>query len=213
MKNVDSEISEFNKIDAQSKLEQARQYICQENQDFKSFMLLCKKSALQGNAHSQYIMGIFYEDGIEGLENYFQVEIEADERFYNKEDSKKALLFYEKSAKQGYKPAQYTLGNMYFNGVGTEKDYDKAFYWFKNSKTEFACFYMGYMYEKGLSVEQDYSKAIKWYEKSANMGNSNAAYNLGVMYKMGQGTEINNEKSVMWYESAAKKIMKMLFVI
>ena len=60
MKNIDSEINEFNKIDAQSKLEQAKQYICQDNQDFNKFMISCKMSALQGNAHSQYIMGIFY---------------------------------------------------------------------------------------------------------------------------------------------------------
>ena len=72
MKNIDSDINEFNKIDAQSKLEQAKQYICQENQDFNKFMISCKMSALQGNAHSQYIMGIFYEDGIEGLEKYFK---------------------------------------------------------------------------------------------------------------------------------------------
>ena len=207
MSNVDNDIYEFNKIDAHNKLKEAKQYICGEdvNQDFNKFMISCKMSALQDNAHSQYIMGIFYEDGIEGLEKYFETKIVADEKYYKMKNNEKAMEWYEKSANQGYKEAQYTLGSMYFKGIGTKQDYEKALYWFKNSKTEFACFYVGYLYEKGLGVNQDYKKALKWYEKSANLGNSNAAYNLGVMYKMGQGSEIDYNKSIKWYEKAAQK--------
>ena len=51
-------------------------------QNFKQFMILCKTSALQGNSHAQYIMGIFYEEGILGLERYFESKIEADEKYY-----------------------------------------------------------------------------------------------------------------------------------
>ena len=109
MSNLDNDIYEFNKIDAYNKLQKAIKYFCGENkkQSFDKFMILCKMSALQNNSHSQYIMGIFYEDGIEGLEKYFQTKIEADEKYYKMTNSKKALKWYEKSANQGYKDAQY----------------------------------------------------------------------------------------------------------
>ena len=137
MKNLDNDIYEFNKIDAYNKLEEAKKYFYGDtvNQSFDKFMILCKMSALQNNAHSQYIMGIFYEDGVEGLEKYFQTKIEADEKYYKNTNNKKALEWYKKSASQGYKEAQYALGSMYFKGIDTESDYEKALYWFKNSKT------------------------------------------------------------------------------
>ena len=180
------EIYEFNKIDAYNKLKEAINYITGKDreQDFKKFMILCKTSALQGNSHAQYILGIFFEDGILGLERYFEIKINADEKYYEMTNSKTALKWYKKSARGNYKEAQYAVANMYFKGIDVERDYEKALYYFKSSKTEYACFYVGYIYEKGLGVKQDYKTALKWYEKSANMGNSNSAYNLGVMHKM-----------------------------
>ena len=207
MRSSENEIYEFNKIDAYNKLKEAISYISGENveQNFKQFMILCKTSALQGNSHAQYIMGIFYEEGILGLERYFESKIEADEKYYEMINYQKALQWYKKSAMENYKDAQYAIANMYFKGIGVDVDYEKALYYFKSSKTEYACFYVGYIYEKGLGVEQDYKTAIKWYEKSAQMGNSNSAYNLGVMHKMGQGTKVDFEKAISWYEKAAQK--------
>ena len=130
--------------------------------DFKEFLFLCKASAFQGEMRSQYILGIFYELGIEGLENYFEIEIQADDKWYKMIDYKKALEWYEKSANQGYNRAQYRVGYIYYKGVGVNTDYIKACNWFKKSKTENACFYLGYIYEKGLGVEIDYIESIRW---------------------------------------------------
>ena len=78
------EIYEFNKIDAYNKLKEAINYITGKDreQDFKKFMILCKRSALQGNSHAQYILGIFFEEGILGLERYFETTINTDEKYY-----------------------------------------------------------------------------------------------------------------------------------
>ena len=78
------EIYEFNKIDAYNKLKEAINYITGKDreQDFKKFMILCKTSALQGNSHAQYILGIFFEEGILGLERYFETTIDTDEKYY-----------------------------------------------------------------------------------------------------------------------------------
>jgi len=40
----------------------------------------------------------------------------------------KAFEFYVKSAKQNYNNAQNNLGTFYENGIGIEKDLEKAFY-------------------------------------------------------------------------------------
>ena len=113
------EIYEFNKIDAYNKLKEAINYITGKDreQDFKKFMSLCKTSALQGNSHAQYILGIFFEDGILGLERYFEIKINADEKYYEMTNSKTALKWYKKSARGNYKEAQYAVANMYFKGI------------------------------------------------------------------------------------------------
>ena len=93
MSYSENEVYEYNKIDAHNKLKEAIKYICGENveKNFNKFMILCKMSALQDNSHAQYILGMFYEDGIKGLEKYFETEIEADEKYHKMEDDKKAL--------------------------------------------------------------------------------------------------------------------------
>ena len=95
------EIYEFNKIDAYNKLKEAINYITGKDreQDFKKFMILCKTSALQGNSHAQYILGIFFEEGILGLERYFETTINTDEKYYEMINPKTALKWYKKSAR------------------------------------------------------------------------------------------------------------------
>lgn len=52
-----------------------------------------------------------------------------------KQDTKNSVKWLTESAKNGYGRAQYTLGNVYYNGSsGVKKDYDKAVEWFETSK-------------------------------------------------------------------------------
>ena len=201
------EIYEFNKIDAYNKLKEAINYITGKDreQDFKKFMILCKTSALQGNSHAQYILGIFFEDGILGLERYFEIKINADEKYYEMTNSKTALKWYKKSARGNYKEAQYAVANMYFKGIDVERDYEKALYYFKSSKTEYACFYVGYIYEKGIGVMQDYEKAYQYYNLAAEKNCIKAMNKLGDWYKKGIFLSRNINLAIKWYEKAANK--------
>ena len=45
----------------------------------------------------------------------------------------KAIYWYRKSAEQGYKKAQYSLGERYYHGYGVEQDRKSAAYWMKKS--------------------------------------------------------------------------------
>ena len=49
------------------------------------------------------------------------------------QDCKKAIYWYEQSAKQGDASAQYNLALMYDNGEGVIQDYTKAVYWYEQS--------------------------------------------------------------------------------
>ena len=73
-----------------------------------------RKSAEQGLAEAQYVLGICYGCGV-GVE----------------QDYKKAVEWYHKSAEQGHAEAQYNLGNCYYNGEGVEQNYEKAVEWYR----------------------------------------------------------------------------------
>ena len=42
-------------------------------------------------------------------------------------------MWYRKSASQGNAIAQHNLGNHYYEGVGVEKDYEKAMKWYRRA--------------------------------------------------------------------------------
>jgi TPR repeat protein len=50
-----------------------------------------------------------------------------------KQDYKKAVEWYQKTADQGYVTAQYNLGLMYENGKGVKQDYKKAVEWYQKA--------------------------------------------------------------------------------
>jgi TPR repeat protein len=52
-----------------------------------------------------------------------------------KQDAENAMKWLTKSAENGYGRAQYTLGNLYYNGSSkVKRDYEKAVKWFEASK-------------------------------------------------------------------------------
>jgi len=82
------------------------------NKDYKKAVELFQKSADEGDARAQFILGTMYNEG-KGV----------------KQEYKKAVEFYQKSANQGHAEAQLNLGFMYYNGQGVKKDKIKAYHW------------------------------------------------------------------------------------
>ena len=100
---------------------------------------------------------------------------------------------------------QYVLAFMYLEGVGVEKDEEKAFEWCeKSAKLNYAPaqFNLAWMYLKGVGVEKDEEKAFEWCEKSAKLNNAPAQNNLAWMYLNGIGVEKDEEKAFEWYEKS-----------
>lgn len=99
------------------------------------------------------------------------------------------------------------VGLHYYDGVGVERNYIKAFEWFDKAainNVAGAQYYLGEMYEKGYAVKQDYSKALEWYVKSSNQNFVSAQYKVADIYYSGMGCDINYSLAFDWYNRAAK---------
>ena len=74
---------------------------------------------------------------------------------------KKAIAFFERSAKQGISDSQYILGRCYFFGDGVEKDVEKALQLFEKAAEERhsgSQRFLGRCYLFGEGVEKDVKK-------------------------------------------------------
>ena len=100
----------------------------------------------------------------------------------------KAINLALNAAEKGYPPAENLIGVFYFNGIGLEKNLDKAIEYFKKAATQ--ClpdgqFNLARFFENGYgNVEVDLNKAIFLYIKAIKQGHIPARYHLGnIFYK------------------------------
>ncbi len=113
----------------------------------------------------------------------------------------------EKSAKSGDARSQFSLANMYHNGIGVKADEKLAFYWYTQvAEQGFASaqFNVANGYYHGIGTTQNLPQALTWYEKAAEQDFVAAQYNLAVMYRRGEGSEVNDKEAFRWYERAAQ---------
>ena len=94
---------------------------------------------------------------------------------------------------------QFILGKLYFNGIGTNQNYEQAIHWYTLSANQ------GYSRAQNnlgiyyYSIEKDYEQAIHWFTLSANQGNSKGQYGLGIYY---EEIEQDYEQALHWYTLA-----------
>jgi len=151
----------------------------------------CREAAERGNAISQSILGMCYEQGL-GVD----------------QDDNKAFYWYRKASEQGDTSAQNQLGRMYLKGIGVEQDDSMAIYWYSKAAEwgdATAQNELGWMYEKGRGVEQDDNMAVYWYRESANQGEATAQFNLGWKCQQGRSVEQDDSMAVYRYRKAAEQ--------
>lgn len=104
----------------------------------------------------------------------------------------------------------YTLGVMYYKGLGVEQDYQKAGMYFSQSaeKIPYSNIYLGNMKMYGLGTEVNYITAKNYYEGAAQSNSeltqAQASYKIGMMYEKGLGTNIDYRAAFSNYLKAAK---------
>jgi uncharacterized protein len=125
------------------------------------------------------------------------------EQSYNK-----ALDLYLRAAALGDAESQYISGGMYFKGLGTNKDFKKAFKFLhmaakngKSSAESEQILAQGFL--QGSGVPKNYEKAMQWYSLAAENGSKEAQNELGFMYFVGNGVEQDAEKGAALFIKAA----------
>ncbi|HDW3841041.1 TPA: SEL1-like repeat protein [Pseudomonas aeruginosa] len=129
-----------------------------KNKDYAQALQEWRPLAEQGDARSQYSLGILYESG-QGVAK----------------DDAIAVQWLTKAAEQGDKDAQFVLGFGYAVGRGVAKDDAKAVEWYTKAAEQGvagAQFNLGSMYASGQGVAKDEAKAVQWFTKAAEQGHS-----------------------------------------
>lgn len=109
-----------------------------------------------------------------------------------KQDRSKAVMWYRKSAEQGYHKAQFSLGYCYNYGKGVTRDYIEAVEWYKKAVEQdnaYAQYNLGVCYNNGEGVIRDKEKAISLWEESANNGYEVARITLERMKEIEQDVD------------------------
>ena len=121
-------------------------------------------------------------------------------------ESSKAFLMIQQSAKAGYWRSQYELGACYYNGRGVVADEENGAKWYRVAAEKgypVAQNILGNLYYNGSGVPVNKEKAVEWYRRAAEQGDSQAQRNLGFCYANGQGVMHDDEKATYWYKKAA----------
>ncbi|MBA3813974.1 MAG: sel1 repeat family protein [Alphaproteobacteria bacterium] len=101
---------------------------------------------------------------------------------------------------------QYQIGCRYYNGVGTDINYEEAFKYYKKAADQShanAQYMVGSMYYGGTGTCPNNKEAFKYYKNAADQNHADAQYMVGSMYDDGIGTSKNNKESLQYYKEAA----------
>ena len=174
--------------------------VYEEIKDYKKSLALLKQASQSKNyiikRKSLYAVGDMYNKG-HGVPK----------------DYKKAVEYFNKSAKFEYSYSYNKLGIMYEDGKGVKKDYVKALFNYNKAaelKNMYGLYNVARCYDYNIGVKQDINKAIKYYSLSGDLGYSQSYYNLSVIYKTGiGGIKKDYDLAVNYLMKAAKMGNKM----
>ena len=114
------------------------------------------------------------------------------------------------NAANGNASAQYNLGVMYEQGIGTPEDLSEAAKWYRRAAEQGdpeAQSNLGVLYDQGRGMAQDQAAAAKWYAAAAEKGHTVAQFNLSILLEHGFGIRQDERKAAFWCERAAKQGM------
>ena len=117
-----------------------------------------------------------------------------------------ALELYETLAGQGNAEAQFQLGLMYEQGLGTDVDRQTAQRYYQQAaeqQSPQALDALGTLYLKGEGVIQNFKESLRLFQQAAAQGYAQAQHNLGIAYADGKGTFRDPVKAHMWFNLAS----------
>lgn len=128
-------------------------------------------------------------------DSYYEPCKELDEcnqliqKYFETQQYEKCFQGHLKLAEQGYPLAECQVGYFYDQGLGVEKNLERAFYWTeraavhgdRDAQSNLAEFYLD-----GIVVEKDFEKAKEWFLKAAMQGQD---YAIERCRELGIGTD------------------------
>ena len=84
-------------------------------------------------------------------------------------------------AEQGYPLAECQVGYFYAQGLGVERDLDRALLWTRRAAEHGdrdGQFNLGCFYEEGTALARSMEQAAHWYQRAARQGHTEAAERL-----------------------------------
>lgn len=125
-------------------------------------------------------------------------------------DYQEAYKWYHKSAEQGDKDGLYGMGILCMNGLGVEKNFQKAEEYLQQSGAKGvskAYTKLGILYYSGgYGLEADTNLAIELWQKAVKLNDVEGMYELGKCYKEGiGGLPKDTEKAIYLFKKCAKK--------
>jgi len=103
--------------------------------------------------------------------------------------------------------AQFMLGVMSENGLGTDKDLAAAAQWYLKAAAAgvaSAQYNIAVFYQLGKGVASNPAEALRWHALAADQGHRKAQNNLGAMYYTGAGVARDLVESWKWLTLAAQ---------
>ena len=109
-------------------------------------------------------------------ENYYKPCRELDicneliEKYFNTQQYEKCFEGHLALAEQGYPLAECQIGYFYYDGLGVEKNPDKAIWWTRRAADHGdrdGQYNLAWFYEDAIGVERDMEQAAFWYRKAA----------------------------------------------
>jgi TPR repeat protein len=185
-----------------------------------------KLKADSGDAHSQFVVGMFYENGTQGVSKlpgeavkYYRKSSDAGyAQGHNalakcymkglgvKQDFTEAVRLFKLAAATGLDPAEYELGQMHLVGRLVPCDTPAAVALFTKSAGEFeprSALALAMLYQNGRGVERDLVKSVKYLHIAAAAPILRAQQMLAYAYQRGLGVEKSDSLALQWYRSAS----------
>ncbi len=134
--------------------------------------------------------------------------------YYNLENYRKAIEWYEICINQGDENAKEKIGECYYKiaeqyRYGNSEDrHIRAFENYKKA-TDYghihSIYEVGSYYSNGGDVQIDEAEALKWFTIAAEKGDREAQYKLGFYYKNGIAVDQDYERAAEWYRKSAEQ--------
>lgn len=112
--------------------------------------------------------------------------------------NKEAFEWLQKSADQGYGPAQYTLGKLYFTGssMALKENKTEAIKWYKKAVDNgqvTAMYELGTCAEGGYGMVKNIKLAREYYQQAADYGSKNAIERMNETFEKSKGDGGNDQ--------------------